>query len=114
MHIRVACCLQAWVSELGRIDLQYIADRIRTPGEVNGKSANLNNALNHIFPPGTAIGFNEVLQQCSSIRCAEAICVFADVTLLCLCHSDASAAALLQMTHGLLTLGSDPCRLSAS
>jgi hypothetical protein len=48
------------VSELGRIDLQYIADRIRTPGEVNGKSANLNNALGHIFPPGTAIGFNEV------------------------------------------------------
>lgn len=67
MHIRGACCLQAWVSELGRIDLQYIADRIRTPGEVNGKSANLNNALNHIFPPGTAIGFNEVLQRSSSI-----------------------------------------------
>ena len=44
------------------MDLQYIADRIRTPGEVNGKSANLNNALGHIFPPGTAIGFNEVLQ----------------------------------------------------
>lgn len=66
-HIKFACCLQAWVSELGRIDLQYIADRIRTPGEVNGKSANLNNALNHIFPPGTAIGFNEVLQPSSSI-----------------------------------------------
>jgi hypothetical protein len=59
----VWCRPQAWVSEQGRIDLQYIADRIRTPGEVNGKSANLNNALHHIFPPGTAIGFNEVLQH---------------------------------------------------
>lgn len=58
--LRMSHCVQAWVSEQGRIDLQYIADRIRTPGEVNGKSANLNNALNHIFPPGTAIGFNEV------------------------------------------------------
>jgi hypothetical protein len=57
------CCAQAWVSEQGRVDLQYIADRIRTPGEVNGKSANLNNALNHIFPPGTSIGFNEVLLE---------------------------------------------------
>lgn len=54
--------MQAWVAEQGSHELQYIADRIRTPGEVNGKSANLNNALNHIFPPGTSIGYHEVRQ----------------------------------------------------
>lgn len=52
---------RAWVAEQGSHELQYIADRIRTPGEVNGKSANLNNALNHIFPPGTPIGYHEVV-----------------------------------------------------
>lgn len=69
----LSCCAKAWVSEQGRIDLQYIADRIRTPGEVNGKSANLNNALNHIFPPGTAISFNEV-QHSPTSKTVDSLC----------------------------------------
>ena len=60
--------------EQGRPDLVYIADRVRTPGEVNGKSANLNHALStKIYPPGTSISYNEVraifCSACGGLPC---------------------------------------------
>jgi hypothetical protein len=41
-------------------EIIYVSGRRRAPGEMNGKSANLNNCLSHIYPPGTCIPANEV------------------------------------------------------
>ena len=41
------CC----VLRAGHTNVRYIGDRVKRPGQLNGKSANVNHAvLNHIFP----------------------------------------------------------------
>jgi hypothetical protein len=42
-------------------DVVYVCGRVRRPGEMNGKSANLNNCLNQIYPPGTPIPAHEIV-----------------------------------------------------
>lgn len=41
-------------------ELVYVSGRTRPAGEINGKSGNLNNALNLIYPPGVDIPLDEV------------------------------------------------------
>ena len=48
------------VQRRGR-DCVYISGRKRPPGESNGKSGNLNNACEQIYPPGCSIPGNEVI-----------------------------------------------------
>lgn len=40
-------------------ELVYVSGRARPAGEINGKSGNLNNALNLIYPPGVPIPLDE-------------------------------------------------------
>ena len=42
-------------------DVVYVCGRVRRPGEMNGKSANLNNCLNQIYPPSTPIPAHEIV-----------------------------------------------------
>ena len=42
-------------------DLIYVSGRKRTPGEMNGKSANLNNCLRQIYPEGVPIPTHELV-----------------------------------------------------
>ncbi len=65
---------------MGSPELVYVSGRVRSPGEINGKSGNLNNALNLIYPPGQEIPLDEV------------ICVF-----------DADQARITSCSHGLPT-----------
>lgn len=39
----------------------YVSGRKRAPGEMNGKSSNLNNCLAQIYPPGIPIPPNELV-----------------------------------------------------
>ncbi|KAK9904260.1 hypothetical protein WJX75_007984 [Coccomyxa subellipsoidea] len=48
-----------WCEQMGP-DIVYVSGRIRKSGEMNGKSANLNNCLSHIYPVGTPIPANEI------------------------------------------------------
>lgn len=53
-------------------DLVYVSGRKRKPGEMNGKSANLNNCLTQVYPEGVPIPTNEL------------VCIFdADQVWLC-------------------------------
>lgn len=53
-------------------DLVYVSGRKRKPGEMNGKSANLNNCLSQVYPEGVPIPTNEL------------VCIFdADQVWLC-------------------------------
>ena len=45
---------------MGR-EVVYVSGRVRAPGEMNGKSGNLNNALSQIYPKEYAIPGNEVV-----------------------------------------------------
>lgn len=42
-------------------EVVYVSGRVRAPGEMNGKSGNLNNALAQIYPKEYAIPGNEVV-----------------------------------------------------
>lgn len=42
-------------------DLVYVSGRKRKPGEMNGKSCNLNNCLSQIYPEGVPIPTNELV-----------------------------------------------------
>ena len=42
-------------------EIVYVSGRKRAPGEMNGKSANLNNCLSYIYPAGTTIPANELV-----------------------------------------------------
>ena len=42
-------------------DVVYVSGRTRKPGEMNGKSANLNNCLSHIYPPDLAMPPHELV-----------------------------------------------------
>ena len=41
--------------------VEYVSGRTRAKGEMNGKSANLNNCLTQIYPEGTIIPHNELV-----------------------------------------------------
>jgi cellulose synthase/poly-beta-1,6-N-acetylglucosamine synthase-like glycosyltransferase len=49
-----------WATKLGP-DVVYVSGRKRPPGESNGKSGNLNNALSQIYPDGCKIPITEVV-----------------------------------------------------
>ena len=49
-----------WVDTLGA-DVVYVSGRKREPGEMNGKSGNLNNACSQLYPKGTPVPSNELL-----------------------------------------------------
>lgn len=49
-----------WVDSLGA-DVVYVSGRKRPPGEMNGKSGNINNCVSQIYPRGTAVPGNEVV-----------------------------------------------------
>ena len=42
-------------------EVVYVSGRKRTPGEMNGKSANLNNCLKQIYPDGVPIPGTELV-----------------------------------------------------
>lgn len=50
-----------FVRSLGLSNAVYISGRKRAKGEMNGKSANINNATRQIYPPGMPIPLDEVL-----------------------------------------------------
>jgi len=39
----------------------YISGRKRPPGEMNGKSGNINNCVSQIYPRGTSVPGNELV-----------------------------------------------------
>ena len=41
-------------------EIIYVSGRTRAPGEMNGKSANLNNCLGQVYPAGTRIPAHEL------------------------------------------------------
>lgn len=49
-----------WVETLGP-DVVYVSGRKREPGEMNGKSGNLNNVCSQLYPKGTPIPSTELL-----------------------------------------------------
>ena len=61
-----------WVDSLGS-DVVYVSGRKRPPGEMNGKSGNINNVCSQLYPPGTVVPGNELIcifdadQACSSL-----------------------------------------------
>jgi len=59
----VPAAKQAWVAAVNSPELVYVSGRTRQAGEINGKSGNLNNALNLIYPPGVEIPLDEVRRQ---------------------------------------------------
>ena len=42
-------------------EVVYVSGRVRAPGEMNGKSGNLNNCLSQIYPKEYAIPGNEIV-----------------------------------------------------
>ncbi|CAL8470908.1 g10450 [Coccomyxa elongata] len=49
-----------WVDSLGS-DVVYVSGRKRPPGEMNGKSGNINNVCSQLYPPGTVVPGNELV-----------------------------------------------------
>ena len=49
-----------WVSSLNS-DVVYVSGRKRPPGEMNGKSGNINNVCSQLYPPGTVVPGNELI-----------------------------------------------------
>ena len=49
-----------WVDSLAA-DVVYVSGRKRPPGEMNGKSGNINNVCSQLYPPGTVVPGNELL-----------------------------------------------------
>lgn len=49
-----------WCQRMGA-GVEYVSGRLRAKGEMNGKSANLNNCLTQIYPEGTVIPHNELV-----------------------------------------------------
>lgn len=42
-------------------DVVYVSGRKRPPGEMNGKSGNINNVCSQLYPPGTVVPGNELI-----------------------------------------------------
>ena len=51
---------RAWIHSKGS-NYVYVSGRTRAKGEMNGKSGNVNNVCNQLYPPGEPIPGNEVL-----------------------------------------------------
>lgn len=67
-------------------ELVYVSGRARPAGEINGKSGNLNNALNLIYPPGVPIPLDEA--RPFEATCMLLLSVLSDTCPLPLCwHS---------------------------
>ena len=49
-----------WVDSLGA-DVVYVSGRKRSPGEMNGKSGNLNNVCAQMYPKGTFVPGTELV-----------------------------------------------------
>ena len=49
-----------WVDSLAA-DVVYVSGRKRPPGEMNGKSGNINNVCSQLYPPGTVVPGNELI-----------------------------------------------------
>ena len=49
-----------WVDSLAA-DVVYVSGRKRAPGEMNGKSGNINNVCSQLYPPGTVVPGNELI-----------------------------------------------------
>ena len=57
---RFSCViLHRWIASMGP-DFVYVSGRKRPPGEMNGKSGNLNNCLQQLYPDEYDIPLNEV------------------------------------------------------
>ena len=69
MPIRFPTAKAAWVAAVNSPELVYVSGRVRQPDEINGKSGNLNNALNLIYPPGVDIPLDEASQSGSMQPC---------------------------------------------
>ena len=52
-------------------EIVYVSGRIRAEGEMNGKSANLNNCLSHLYPDGCRVPANEIvcIFDADQVRC---------------------------------------------
>lgn len=59
--VRCHCCVCACRCESMGKEVVYVSGRVRAPGEMNGKSGNLNNCLGQIYPKEFAIPGNEVV-----------------------------------------------------
>lgn len=74
-------------------EIVYVSGRKRASGEMNGKSANLNNCLSYIYPAGTTIPANEL------------VCIF-DADQVCflesgqLTHQQAGSLSRLRGLYG--------------
>ena len=64
-----------WVDSLAA-DVVYVSGRKRPPGEMNGKSGNINNVCSQLYPPGTVVPGNELI----CIFDADQVCTTFDVT----------------------------------
>ena len=72
-----AAAKKQWVLDVSSPELMYVSGRARPAGEINGKSGNLNNALNLIYPPGVPIPLDEARRFTCTLAYG--------VNLLCLC-----------------------------
>lgn len=50
-----------WIRKVNSPELVYVSGRTRPAGEINGKSGNLNNALDLIYPPGVEVPLDEII-----------------------------------------------------
>lgn len=52
-------------------EIVYVSGRTRAEGEMNGKSANLNNCLGHLYPDGCCVPANEIvcIFDADQVRC---------------------------------------------
>ena len=78
-------------------EIVYVSGRKRAVGEMNGKSANLNNCLSYIYPAGTTIPANEL------------VCIF-DADQVCFLRS----SQLPQQLERSLSNLCYPCGVSAA
>ena len=54
------CCGGAWVAAAGA-GFVYVSGRTRAKGEMNGKSANLNNVCRQLYPDGVTVPGTELV-----------------------------------------------------
>ena len=58
--IELRPCMMCRCEQMGP-EIVYVSGRRRAMGEMNGKSANLNNCLSYLYPAGTTIPANELV-----------------------------------------------------
>lgn len=77
-------------------DLVYVSGRKRKPGEMNGKSCNLNNCLSQIYPEGVPIPTHELVCIFDADQVQSLSTRWSQVVVLynCICHHCKSAYLL--------------------